>query len=66
MAQAMSSFLKPYESGLMQAWPVSAAVNKASNQGKQLIEPIAATCAARGHMQQGVANKENRYKLQSA
>ncbi|MXS84326.1 SOS response-associated peptidase [Nitrosomonas oligotropha] len=38
----MSFFLKPYKSELMQAWPVSTAVNKASNQGKQLIDPIPA------------------------
>lgn len=30
-------FLKPYDSDLMQAWPVSAAVNKATIQGEQLI-----------------------------
>ncbi|MBS0299533.1 MAG: SOS response-associated peptidase [Proteobacteria bacterium] len=38
--EILNFFLKPYDPELMQAWPVSTAVNKPSNQGKQLIEPI--------------------------
>lgn len=38
--EILNFFLKPYDSELLQAWPVSPAVNEASNQGKQLIEPI--------------------------
>ncbi|PSJ16345.1 SOS response-associated peptidase [Nitrosomonas supralitoralis] len=33
-------YLKPYESEKMQAWPVSTAVNNASNQGEELIRSI--------------------------
>lgn len=38
--EILEFFLNPYDSEQMQVWPVSTAVNKASNQGKQLIHPI--------------------------
>lgn len=41
--ETLSFFLKPYDSELMKAWPVSTAVNKAGNEGKHLIEPIPST-----------------------
>ena len=34
-------FLTPYSESLMRAYPVSEAVNKSSNQGRELIDPIA-------------------------
>ncbi len=33
--------LTPYSESLMQAYPVSGAVNKSSNQGRELIDPVA-------------------------
>ncbi|MBA3706498.1 MAG: SOS response-associated peptidase [Bacteroidetes bacterium] len=33
-------FLKPYASEQMKSWPVSTAVNRATNQGEQLIQSI--------------------------
>ena len=33
-------YLQPYDSGKMQSWPVSTAVNNARNQGKVLTQPI--------------------------
>ena len=33
-------FLTPYSESLMQAYPVSGAVNKSSNQGRELIDPV--------------------------
>ena len=38
--EMLQFFLKPYDAEGMQAWPVSAEVNKVSNQGEQLIQPI--------------------------
>lgn len=39
--EILDFFLKPYDAEKMHAWPVSTAVNKASNQGEELIQPIA-------------------------
>jgi len=38
--EILDFFLNPYDSEKLQAWPVSTAVNKTSNQGKQLTHPI--------------------------
>lgn len=38
--EILNFFLKPYDSEKMQLWPVSTAVNKAINQGRELIQPI--------------------------
>ncbi|MBA3756112.1 MAG: SOS response-associated peptidase [Nitrosomonas sp.] len=41
LTQDILEFLiQPYDSGKMQSWPVSPAVNNARNQGEQLIQPI--------------------------
>jgi putative SOS response-associated peptidase YedK len=42
--EILNSFLKPYDSELMQVWPVSTAINNPSNQGMQLIEPVSVVC----------------------
>jgi putative SOS response-associated peptidase YedK len=39
--QQLAALLKPFEPGNMQAWGVSHAVNKASNDNPALVEPIA-------------------------
>ena len=38
--EILEFFLKPYDSEKMQFWPVTTAVNKASNQGEQLIQSL--------------------------
>ncbi|MBY0475448.1 MAG: SOS response-associated peptidase [Nitrosomonas sp.] len=38
--EMLDFFLKPYDSEKMQTWPVSTDVNKASNEGEQLIQPV--------------------------
>jgi putative SOS response-associated peptidase YedK len=37
---ALLVLLKPYDAERMHAWPVSAAVGKAANQGEQLFQPL--------------------------
>jgi putative SOS response-associated peptidase YedK len=37
---ALLALLKPYDAKRMQAWPVSATVGKAANQGEQLFQPL--------------------------
>lgn len=38
--EILKYFLKPFASKNMTAWPVSTSINKSTNQGEQLIQPI--------------------------
>jgi len=38
----LKSLLKPYPAELMEAWRVSEAVNKATAEGRELVQPLEA------------------------
>ena len=40
-ARDVLEFLIPYSESQMRAYPVSGTVNKSSNQGRELIDPVA-------------------------
>jgi putative SOS response-associated peptidase YedK len=42
MAEEVQPVLKPYESGPMEAWPISTYVNNARNEGARCVERLAA------------------------